>query len=123
MLIFPSHKFYAVPVQWLVISDYTGYQYDSEWNLSSQTWSTRHSTTWHYRVCQTIASSLPPPGAVSFDHQTISSALSLLPVQHSLLLGHAFGTVFLHVSFGLICPCNTFSHKLKTCLIVRGTSA
>jgi len=27
-------------------SNYTGYQDDSEWNLSSLSWSTRHSTTW-----------------------------------------------------------------------------
>jgi len=63
----------------LSCSNYTGYQYDSEWNLSSLSWSTRRSTAWHHRICQTIPSSLPPPGAVSFDHQTISSALLLWP--------------------------------------------
>jgi len=82
-------------------SNYTGYQYDSEWNLSSLSWSTRRSTTWHHRICQTIASSLSSPGAVSFDHQTISVALwlvavHLLEIEHSLLPDHAFGTVFLY---------------------------
>jgi len=56
-----------------------------------------------------IACSLPPLGAVSFDHQTISSALSFVPVhvleiEHSLLSDHVFGTVFLHMSVNLICP-------------------
>jgi len=42
-----------------------------------------------------ITDSLPPPGAVSVDHQTISRALSLVPVnvleiQHLLLPDHAF---------------------------------
>jgi len=65
--------------------------------------------TWHRRICQTIASSLAPSGAVSFDHQTLSSALSLVPVhvleiEHSLLPDHAFGTAFLHMSVDLICP-------------------
>ena len=36
-----------------------GYQYDSEWNLTSLSSSTRHSTIWHHRICQTITSSLP----------------------------------------------------------------
>jgi len=51
----------------------------------------------------------PPPGAVNFDHETISSAPSLLPVhvlemEHSLLPDHTFGTVFLHMSVYLIFP-------------------
>jgi len=50
------------------------HQCNNEWFLSSLSWSTRCSTTWHHRICQVIASSLPPPGAVSFDHQTTSSA-------------------------------------------------
>jgi len=84
-------------------SNHTGYQNDIEWNLSSLLWSTWRSTTWHHRIRQTIASYLPQPGAVSFDHQTISNALSLVPVhvleiEHSLLPDHVFGTVFLHTS-------------------------
>ena len=87
---------------------YTGYQYDSAWNLSPLSWSTRLSTAWHQRIYQTIASSLPPD-AVSYDHQTISSALSLvrvhvLEIEHSLLPDHAFGTVFLYTSVHLIFP-------------------
>jgi len=83
-------------------SNYTGYQYDSEWNLSLLSWSTRCSTTWHHHICQTIARSLPSPGAVSFDLQTVSVALSLLTVhilesKHSLLPYHTIGTVFRHV--------------------------
>jgi len=56
--------------------------------------------------CQLVA----PPGAVSFDHQTVSSALLNVPVVHvmeieySLLPDHAFGTVFIHMSVDLICP-------------------
>ena len=49
-----------------------GYQYDRKWNFSSLSWSARRSTTWHHRICQTNASSLPPPSAISFDHQTIT---------------------------------------------------
>ena len=30
--------------------NYTGYQYDSEWNSSSLSWSTRRSTTWRHRM-------------------------------------------------------------------------
>jgi len=58
-----------------------------------------------------IASSLPPPGAVSFDHQKISSVPLLAPayftftlgvhvleINHSLLPDHAFGIIFLHMS-------------------------
>jgi len=53
-------------------SNYTGYQYDSEWNLCSVSWSTRRSTTWHHRICQMIASWFTSPGAVIHDHQTLS---------------------------------------------------
>ena len=89
-------------------TDYTGYQYDCKCNLSSLSWSTRRSNIWHHRICQTIASSLPSPGAVSFDHHTISSAPSLVPVhfleiKHSLLPDHDFGTVFPHT-----CPSALF---------------
>jgi len=63
------------------------YQYDSKWNLSSLSWSIRHSITWHHCICQTIASQLPPLGAITFDHQTISSAVSLVPV-HILEIKH-----------------------------------
>ena len=77
-----------------------GYQYDRKWNFSSLSWSARCSTTCHHRICETNASSLPPPSAISFDHQTPS--LSLVPVhameiEHLLLLDHAFGKVFLHM--------------------------
>ena len=63
----------------------------------------------HHYICQTIASSLPPPGTVSFYHQTISCALSLVPVhildsEHWLLPDYAFGTVFLRMSVDLVCP-------------------
>ena len=92
----------------LSFGNYIGCQYDREWNLSSLSLCTRRSTTWHHRICQTTASSSPPPGAVSYDHQTISSAPSPPPthvwaIEHSLPLGHAFGTVFLHISVDLIC--------------------
>jgi len=55
------------------------------------------------------------PGAFSFDHQTISSALScmvyvgihvpvhVLEIEYSLLQDHAFGTVFLRMCVDLIC--------------------
>jgi len=68
------------------------------------------STTWHHQcICQTIVSSLPPPGAVSFNHQIVPSALSLAQVhvseiQPSPLPDHAFGTVFPHMSIGSTCP-------------------
>ena len=57
-------------------SDYTGYQYDSKWNLSSLSWSTRCSTTWHHRICQMIASSLPPLGIISFDQQSFKCTIT-----------------------------------------------
>jgi len=68
------------------------------------------------RICQTIASSLPPPGAISFDHQTISSALVLAAVhildsQPSLLPEHTFVIVFLHMSVDLICPSTPFTEN------------
>ena len=43
----------------LSCSNYTGYQYDSEWNLSSLSWSTRRLTIRHHRNlsgdCQLVA--------------------------------------------------------------------
>jgi len=56
-----------------------------------------------------IAGSLPPPGTIRFDHQAISSALShaafhVLEIKHLLLLDHACGTVFLHMSINSIRP-------------------
>ena len=57
-------------------SNYTGYQCDNEWNLSSLSWSTRRWTAWHHHICQTIASSLPLPDAVSYDHQCIITCTS-----------------------------------------------
>jgi len=53
-----------------------------------------------------IASWLPPPGTASFDHQTILSAPSPVPVcvleiEHSLLPDHTF--VFLPLFVDLIC--------------------
>jgi len=70
---------------------------NSQWSLSSLSWSTSCSTTWHHRIFQTVTSWLPPPGAASFDHLTISSTLSLVPVHvleidHLLLPDHASGT-------------------------------
>jgi len=59
--------------------------------------------SWPHRIYQTIASSLPPPIAVSFNRQRISSALSLivpvhvLEIELSLLLDHAFRTVIHNV--------------------------
>ena len=56
-------------------------------------------------VCQLIATT----GAISFNHKTVSSALSLVQlhvfeIEHSLLPDRVFGTVFLHMSVDLICP-------------------
>jgi len=53
-------------------------------------------------ICQTTASSLPPIGAISFNHQTISSAL-LLAIVH----------VFPCISVGLICPWTLFTKNWK----------
>jgi len=59
-------------------------------------------------------SSLPPPGALTFDHQTISSALLLalvrvLEIEHSQLPGHASIIVFTHTPVGLHRPCTPFT--------------
>jgi len=90
-------------------SNYTGYQYDSQWNLNSLPWSTRRSTTWHHRICQVTASSLPSPGAVSLDHQKISSTLSLVPV-HVLEIKHL--TMRLE-QFSYRCPDDIHYQMLK----------
>ena len=95
-----------------VLQQLTGYQCNSEWNLNLLSWSTRGWTTSHHRICQTIASSLPSASAVSFDHETISSALLLVLVhvlEMELLppLDHVFGTVFLH-GITRTCPSTWF---------------
>ena len=79
-------------------------------------------------VTGTTSFQLPPPGTIRFYHQTISSALSLVPVhisliQYLLLLDQAFGTIFLHVPQLDVYSLDTFCCKLKTYLTVRGTSA
>jgi len=73
-----------------------------------------------------IASSLPPPGAITFDHQTISSVVLLalvyvLEVEPSPLPDHAVRIVFPHVS-QLDLSLDTFFRQPKTCLIVPGTN-
>jgi len=74
-------------------NNYTGYQWDSQWNLSL--------LSWLYKALNKLAppylsAALPPPGAVSFDHQTVSDALLLalvhvLEMEHSSLPDLTFG--------------------------------
>jgi len=67
-------------------------------------------------MIQVIASSLTPPGTVSFDCPSASSALlsaliHILEIEHLLLPDRAFGIVFPHMSIGLICPWTPFTRK------------
>jgi len=94
---------------------YIGYQCDSGWNLSSLSWSSMLSTTWHHSICRTIASSLPPPVVVIiFCRRTVSRVQLRAPVHvsaivHFLLPDQEFGTVCLYKSASLICHLTVFT--------------
>jgi len=87
------------------------------------------STTWHHCIRQMIASSLSSPGVVSFNHQTASSALLLVPVnifeiEHSLLPDcQTMPFDSSYISVNLICLWIPSAAKWKMYLTVRGTSA
>jgi len=60
---------------------YIGYQRVSGWNLSSMSWSSRFSTTWHYTICQMIA-------AFGRHHRLQSDSFKCLVTSTSSRLGN-----------------------------------
>jgi len=97
-------------------SNYTGYQYDSEWNLSSLSCAQQPGATTSVRWLP--ARCYHRAGAVSFNHQFqvhnhAVAPVHVLKIKHPMLPDHAFGTLFLHAGW-LDLSFDTFRHKLKS---------
>ena len=82
-------------------SNYTGYQYDSEWNLSSLSCAQQPAPPHLSDDWQLVVTTGRAPSASIIRqfqvHYHAAVPVHVLKIKHPMLPDHAFGTLFLHV--------------------------